>query len=686
MSEKFCWSGLCAWKEKVVYCTQGLENVLETERDRWIFWIPVALGLGIAFYFCLHHEPPWLLFFGIGLPLLGVSGILLFWNPLAQFIGWAVLWMVVGFGLILGRTTCLQHPPWVLPPGPLWVTGCIESVDHPASKDRLFQRIILVIHESVKKRLPTKARITIRTSCPALYEGDFLKMKVVLMPLPGPCFPGAHDPRRQSFFDGVGANGFALTSPVRRASKPSLLGYWRHSLTRKIHERLPPPLGAVACGLVTGDKIALPELVRQSFSDSGLSHLLAIAGLHVSIVSGLCFFLFRRGLARIPYVALYTNLDGWAACFSLSIGWVYLMISGQRCPAQRAFCMMAAAMVAMILGRKRHSMRILMLCAAAFLILSPQSLLTLSYQLSFSAVAGLLSFYEARRTEWKLSPRRRPLWLRRLWRFIQNSLYSTGVITLTTAPIMAFHFCHISLQGFLSNLVAIPFTAMVVMPMGGFALLSLATPWSDPIFSLWACSLQGLVSIAHSSAAYGTSLILHVPPHSSFWFAWTMISVFWLLLWKQTWRWWGAGAWILCSFLGYRTRIIPSLLVDGHHGLLGWLDHAANPPTLWVSSLRKGKYITKRWAQSYGLHKIAKLPEVSLWWAEGKRVGITLSQRLPSGLIDILVCAQRIPGSNPSNLLLILEEVPYTALWSGKKLLSSQEYRPWAKGWILPEK
>lgn len=458
--------------------------------------------------------------------------------------------------------------------------------------------------------LPKKVMITIRTASLPLLEGDRIRLKAILTPLPGPCFPGAHDPRQQFFFQGIGASGFALNSPRILSRQPTTLSRWRHTLTRKLHAFLPPPLGAMACGLVTGDKIALPPKVRQEFADSGLAHLLAIAGLHMSILSGLCFMLFQRTLARIPSLALYVNLDRIAALLSLGVGWMYLMISGQRYPVQRAFFMMAASMLGMIVGRRRHSMRILMLCAATFLILQPEALLSLSFQLSFAAVGGLIAVYEGRRA-WRYREGWRKPWKKRKFpkvrRFISDSLWSTGSITLMTLPIMIHHFYHVSLQGLLSNMVAIPFTGALVMPLGLGALLSMATPWAEVIMRVWGWSLRGLMEIASLSAGYGSWMIGWFRPHNSLFFALEMLGICWLLLWQGSWRWWGVFLWVLASVGGHVFRLQPALLVDSDHKLVAYVDGRRG--TLWVSSLRRGKWAAQRWSQAFGVRNIALWPE-----------------------------------------------------------------------------
>ncbi len=666
-----------AWGQ-IRYCLISFSTQLENERGRWVLWIPIALSCGISFYFTLDTEPSWEKVALISFPLLSLSSLFIGqFSPLLRFSSWALLWSVIGFNLIFIKTHLINPHPLSTPLAPVWMTGKVMTLDHPASSHRLFQRVVLEVKSKLPTHLPRSLLLTIRTSCPALHEGDVIRVKARLQPLSGSCFPGGYNRQKQCFFQGIGATGFAVSSPRILYSSPSRLSHVRHTLTRHLYERLAPPLGAVACGLVTGDKLALPENTRRAFSDSGLAHLLAIAGLHVSILTGLCFFIFQRALAHIPRFALYVNLNQISALLSLGVGWLYLMISGQRLPAQRAFFMMAATMVAMLIARRKQSMRILLLCATVFLIVQPESLISLSYQLSFTAVAGLIAFYEAKIRKKKTSRVRfKPSRWSKFNHFIIESLTSTGIITLATLPVMAFHFYHISLQGFLSNLIAIPFTALVVMPLGLLTLLSLSTPWSDPFFIVWGWSLQGLVEIAHFSAKYFTWLIFPIPPFSSLLFSIQLLSLFWLLLWQNRWRWTGLGVGISASLIGCITRVQPSLLIDSQHTLIGYIDHTHK--ALWVSSLRKGKYCQRRWLEAFGLQHVHKLPDNKMFTLpNGKTIAIEMGPSL--GTIANFTLTKKGDPSLVSSLAIenLLPLTSYAVFGAGEEVVSSYENRPW---------
>lgn len=115
--------------------------------------------------------------------------------------------------------------------------------------------------------------------------------------------------------------------------------------------------GGLAAGLVTGDRSFLRPDDQVALRDTGLAHLLAISGLHPSIVGGLTFFLVRRTLVLIEPLALRVSLQKIAAMVALMTCAAYLVISGASVSTQRAFIMAAIVLLAVIFDRAAISLR-----------------------------------------------------------------------------------------------------------------------------------------------------------------------------------------------------------------------------------------------------------------------------------------------------------------------------------------
>ena len=116
----------------------------------------------------------------------------------------------------------------------------------------------------------------------------------MLQPPLAPVVPGGFDFARRAYFLSLGAVGFAVSRPAIAAARdpPGIrarVNLLRQRITRRIASALPGAEGAVAAALTTGERGAIPERVLVAMRDAGLAHLLAISGLHFSLVAALLF-------------------------------------------------------------------------------------------------------------------------------------------------------------------------------------------------------------------------------------------------------------------------------------------------------------------------------------------------------------------------------------------------------------
>ena len=146
--------------------------------------------------------------------------------------------------------------------------------------------------------------------------------------------------------------------------------------------------------IVLGDKAGIHMDIKNAFSISGISHLLAVSGLHLMLFAGVIFFILRIGLCLLPGIALRYNTKKAAAVLALCFAITYMAVSGYGYPVVRATIMFALIMGGIILDRTSLSMRSVAIAATIILIITPQSVLSISFLLSFAAVIGLIAFYE----------------------------------------------------------------------------------------------------------------------------------------------------------------------------------------------------------------------------------------------------------------------------------------------------
>jgi competence protein ComEC len=233
--------------------------------------------------------------------------------------------------------------------------------------------------------------------------GEVVRLRATLLRLPRPQEPGAFDPARDLYMAGIGAVGFARAQDIRvRVAGCADCGpwlqlvRWLERLRRGIAARVRAAMhderaAALALALVTGERGALPEKVRENLRAAGLAHVLAISGLHMALVAGAVFWLVRAVLAAFPALALRWPLKKMAAVAAWLVALAYLLLSGNSVATQRAFIMLSVALLALLLDRPAISMRNLAVAAWIIMLLSPHKVVSAGFQMSFMAVAGLVA-------------------------------------------------------------------------------------------------------------------------------------------------------------------------------------------------------------------------------------------------------------------------------------------------------
>lgn len=154
--------------------------------------------------------------------------------------------------------------------------------------------------------------------------------------------------------------------------------HWREYLNNRIHT-LDPSTSALLAALLFGDREEIPNEIYESFRTSGSLHLLALSGLHLGILVLLVVMLFSFLPGKWPGAVI-------GSVFAL----FYLFLVGPRPSLTRAVIMLIAAGSGNLLDRDPEPLNALALAASLILILDPASAFTLSFQLSFLALLGII--------------------------------------------------------------------------------------------------------------------------------------------------------------------------------------------------------------------------------------------------------------------------------------------------------
>jgi len=274
---------------------------------------------------------------------------------------------------------------------------------------------------------------------------------------------------------GIRATGYVRASGGNQLLAAEGGGFmaWIHGLRGEVRDRflaaLPDaPYAGVLVALVVGDQRAIPNAQWDVFRNTGITHLVAISGMHVSLFAllagGALGFVWRR----VPWLVLRLPARKAAAVAALVGGVAYGLLAGLGLPVQRALVMLAVLAVGLMLGREVAPSRVLALALLGVLLADPWAVLAPGFWLSFGAVATILLVASGR------------LGIRRGgWR--EATRLQLG-ITLTLLPALLALFQSFSVVAPLANAVAIPAISFLVTPL---ALLAAVVP------------LEALLQLAH---------------------------------------------------------------------------------------------------------------------------------------------------------------------------------------------
>ncbi|WP_350097744.1 ComEC/Rec2 family competence protein [Thalassobaculum sp.] len=585
---------------------RGASDLVRRESPRRLLWLPVALAVGIGWYFALPAEPPAWMGPGGALAALGTALSLRRWTVPA----WGALLVVamcIGFSAAELRT---RTQATVMLDRELWaeLEGRVAAIERRPSDWRLTLHQIRLSGDAAGERSPSGARIAVamrlvQSSGSAIGIGDSVRMRVRLRPPSAPVAPGAFDFQRDAFFRGFGAVGFAV-GPVSVVSRGSArwdgeaweaVDRLRDVVARRIRSALPDPAGSIAAAMLVGDRAGIDEPTAAAFRQTGLAHLLAISGLHMGLVAGTVFAVVRLALAACPTIALRRPIKKWAAAAALATAAFYLLLAGAPVPTQRAFLMTGLVLCAVLLDREAVSLHMVAWAAAAVLLIAPESLIGPSFQLSFAAVTALVAVWEGVSGRRSLRGSRRFGAVRHAMRYLFGVVATSVVASLVTAPIVAHHFQQVPILGAIANVMAVPVTAFVTMPAGIASLIVMpigleAWPLAAMGWGIEATLWAAAAAIDGPLTAIGVTALGTAP------LAVLAVGGLWLAIWRTAIRWVGVMiAGVAAIVIGLERPPDALISADGklsavHVDGTGWL----------VSRENGGGFVRKAWQRRWG--------------------------------------------------------------------------------------
>jgi len=536
---------------------------------------------------------------GIGIGALFSSLVLIRLISAARFFALGVFLIGIA-GLITAIHTPTPQEALVTDTQFIHALGIVETLDYrPGKATRLI--LLTASDDSIESK---RYRFAVRTHIdPNIAVGSWVHFDAVIEPLGRAIVPGGYDFSRNARFQGIIANGFS-TSAIRLDSRAPFgsgrfairLGAIRAGLANNLLSEIDGQAGALAVALSVGYRNNISDRTAEDLRRSGLSHLLAISGLHMGIVSAFAFFIFELLFAAVPAVALRIMPRKLAVLPAWLVAALYLALSGSSTATIRAFIMVSVAMLAILTDRKVVSLRSVAIAAFIVLVLSPQAALTVGFQMSFAATAGLVAFFELWQNH-KVPTQKaeKPSFVQRILRYMGLIAMTSLVAQISIAPVALYHFQAVSVVGILANMAVLPLISLVVMPL---LLLSLVLSVFNLIWLVaWPLQfcLDAILMVANLVGGLTFSTVRTLPlTEFSFFlliFAFVLIIIF-----RSKFVTTISATAVLLAF-AMPTKVAPSVLISQSGKIVAVYDGNQ----MSISGGRKISFRSRAWRQYWGL-------------------------------------------------------------------------------------
>jgi len=441
-------------------------NELEKIYSRPLIPLLISFMAGIAAGYFLPGYAP-LLFPATGLSVLVILAVI-FRQGVARFSP-LVLFLCLGY---------ISIQPWAAPDFPenhvtrymdnrKWeITGEIfQPPIAPAKNKAQFYLQVHSLASDPARPFPVCGRIRITALNPSFdpVQGDRVRLRSKIRSFRNFLNPGAYDYKTHMAFKDISGSAFVsgedllCLRPAPEKGTP-----FRQKIKTLMEEAVKGPSREVLAALILGESTGIDPALRETINRSGLSHLLAISGLHIGIVASAAFFIFRYLLSFSPFLIRHAWTKKIAALAALGPILFYGWFSGMSPSTQRAVIMVATFMMTFLFERDQDIYNTLALAALVILIVHPPSLFMVSFQLSFAAVFAIVFGMSRLPTLAGPDSSVAVKWGSHLFSFLAVSFFAF----LGTLPLVMFYFNQVSLIGMVSNLAGIPLIGFLAVPLG----------------------------------------------------------------------------------------------------------------------------------------------------------------------------------------------------------------------------
>ncbi len=406
----------------------------------------------LALQFCAEL-PPLLAYFTIPAVV-----FLLAWR-VARPVVKTVLVFLLGFfwAAWQAQSTLQQALPAALEGRTLLVEGRV--LERPRVVSERQQRFLFQVDGlksvSTREEFQGKVRLSLYGKEPKVTKGERWELAVRLKRPHGFLNPGGFDYEQWLYQQEISATGYVRNEPdVNRLIEEARLteiDHFRSSVVDHLESRNGTSRSSgIIRALTVGDRDGLGDDQWDVFRATGTSHLIAISGLHISLVAGLVFWLSRFLLTRSGLLIERYPARKIAAVAAIGAAVLYAQLAGFGIPARRAVVMVTVFMLAILADRDTSFARTIALAAIVVLLLDPLSILSPGWWLSFWAVITIAYCITGRYGTRS---------------FTEKLIYMHVVLAVAMFPFLLLFFQQASVVAPLANMIAVPFVTMLVVPV-----------------------------------------------------------------------------------------------------------------------------------------------------------------------------------------------------------------------------
>ena len=327
--------------------------------------------------------------------------------------------------------------------------------------------------------------VVFNTKSLSLMPSDHIRFLCKIREIKGFSNPGSFD--YKAYMERIGIRYKAYISDPRYIV---YMGKGRLPFPYNMEERLKSPIRRffkrelskedfqLISALILGERKGLDPEIRGMINRAGLGHILAVSGLHIGLIAWLSFMTIRWLILRSYRLTLTTDPEKLSSAITIIPVLAYCLISGMRLPTQRAMIMILIYLISIIFEKQDDIISSLCLSGIIILSIHPESILSPSFQLSFTSVMGIILLMPHIKGAISRIFKKKGIFFG----------YMTDLISVTLSaliilfPILLYYFYRLPLFSIPANITAIPILGLWVLPLSFASILFL--PLSTEISSI----------------------------------------------------------------------------------------------------------------------------------------------------------------------------------------------------------